>query len=93
MNHPMLTGAIVLAAALVGLHFLRFWKDSRDGFFLCFALSFFIQAAQWLHSGLYQDTSDYSPLYYLWRLLAYGLIAFAILRRNTRPASRDDGAN
>ena len=82
MNSPLLTGAIVLAAAVVGLHFLRFWKSSRDGFFLCFALSFFIQAAQWLHSGLYQGLSDYSPLYYLARLLAYGLIAYAILQRN-----------
>ena len=85
MNSPLLTGAIVLAAAMVGVHFLRFWKDSRDGFFLCFALSFFIQAAQWLHSGLYHGTSDYSPLYYLARLLAYGLIAYAILRRNVGP--------
>lgn len=82
MNNPLLTGAIVLAAALVGLHFLRFWKSTGDGFFLCFALSFFIQSAQWLHSGLYQGTSEYSPLYYLARLLAYGLIALAILRRN-----------
>ena len=90
MNSPLLTGAIVLAAALVGLHFLRFWKDSRDGFFLCFALSFFLQAAQWLHSGLHQDASEYSPLYYLSRLVAYGLIAFAILRRNAavRPGSQ-----
>lgn len=90
MNSPLLTGAIVLASALVALHFLRFWKSTGDGFFLYFAVSFFIQSAQWLHSGVYQGTSEYSPVYYLARLLAYGLIAFAILRRNTRatePAS------
>jgi hypothetical protein len=86
VNNPLLTGAIVLAAAMVGLHFLRFWKSTRDGFFLLFALSFFIQSAQWLHSGLYHGTDDYSPLYYLARLLAYGLIAYAILRRNAEPA-------
>lgn len=85
MNNPLLTGAIVLAAAMVGLHFLRFWKATRDGFFLLFALSFFIQSAQWLHSGLYQGTDEYSPLYYLARLLAYGLIGVAILRRNAQP--------
>lgn len=82
MSSPLLTGAIVLAAALVALHFLRFWKSTRDGFFLYFALSFAIQAGQWLHSGVYTGTSDYSPVYYLARLLAYGLIAYAILRRN-----------
>ena len=85
MNNPLLTGAIVLAAAMVGLHFLRFWKATRDRFFLLFALSFFIQSAQWLHSGLYQGADDYSPLYYLWRLLAYGLIAYAIVQRNAQP--------
>jgi hypothetical protein len=85
MNDPMLSGAIVLAAAMVGLHFLRFWKDSRDPFFLCFALSFFIQAAQWFDSGLHPLATDYSPLHYLARLVAYGLIAFAILRRNALP--------
>nr|WP_298133826.1 DUF5985 family protein [uncultured Pseudoxanthomonas sp.] len=82
MSSPLLTGAIVLASALVALHFLRFWKSTRDGFFLYFALSFAIQAAQWLHSGVYTGTSEYSPVYYLVRLLAYGLIAYAILRRN-----------
>ena len=88
--NPLITGMLVLAAAMVGLHFLRFWKSSRAGFFLCFALSFFIQSAQWLHSGLYHGTSDYSPLYYLARLLAYGLIAWAILRRNALPRNRLD---
>lgn len=82
MSSQLLTGAIVLASALVALHFLRFWKSTRDGFFLYFALSFAIQAVQWLHSGVYAGTSEYSPVYYLARLLAYGLIAYAILRRN-----------
>jgi hypothetical protein len=85
VNNPLLTGAIVLAAAMVGLHFLRFWKATRDRFFLLFALSFFIQSAQWLHSGLYHGADDYSPVYYLWRLLAYGLIGVAILGRNAQP--------
>ena len=91
MNDPLLTGAIVLAAALVGLHFLRFWKATRDRFFLLFALSFFIQSAQWLHSGLYQGTDEYSPLYYLARLLAYGLIGVAILGRNAAREARSPG--
>jgi len=86
MTSPLLSGALVLGSCLVGLHFLRFWKTTRDNFFLYFALSFFIQGAQWLHSGLNADTSDYSPVYYLARLLAYGLIAWAILRRNVGPA-------
>ena len=54
MNEPtvLLAGALAMACALAGLIFLRFWKSSRDGFFLCFAASFWLQGAQWLHSGL-----------------------------------------
>jgi hypothetical protein len=79
----LLTGAIVMGCALIGLVFLRFWKSGRDPFFIYLAVSFWIQGAQWLHSGIARDsTMEYSPYYYLPRLLAYGLIVFAILRKN-----------
>ena len=34
----LLSGALVMACALAGLVFLRFWKASRDPLFMCFAL-------------------------------------------------------
>lgn len=79
----ILYGAIVMACALIGLVFLRFWKSGRDPFFLYLAASFWIQGGQWLHSGIVRDAAlEYSPYVYLLRLVAYGLIAFAILRKN-----------
>ena len=39
-----------------------------------------------LHSGLHSHLSDYSPIYYVMRLVAYGLIAVAIVQKNLRPA-------
>jgi hypothetical protein len=90
----LITGAIVMACATIGLIFLRFWKSSGDRFFIFFALSFWIQGAQWLHSGTLSASSEYSPLYYLARLAAYGLIVFAILNknfgRNAAPSSMRD---
>jgi len=86
----LITGAIVMACAIIGLVFLRFWKSSHDPFFIYFALSFWIQGAQWLHSGTVGASSEYSPVYYLPRLFAYGLIAFAILRKNYGGAGRGD---
>ena len=80
----LLSGALVMACAVIGLCFLRFWKSSRDSFFLWFALAFWIQGAQWLHSGLNADVSDSSPLYYVARLVAYGLIVAAIVQKNLR---------
>jgi hypothetical protein len=78
----LITGAIVMACVTIGLVFLRFWKSSGDRFFIYFALSFWIQGAQWLHSGTLGASSEYSPLYYLARLAAYALIVFAILNKN-----------
>ena len=85
----VISGAIVMACAVVGLHFLRYWKSSGDSFFLYFALSFFLQGGQWLHSAM-AGASDYSPVYYLARLVAYGLIAFAIYQKNYSRARRAD---
>lgn len=89
----LLTGATIMACALIGIVFLRFWKAGRDPFFLYLAASFWIQGGQWLHSGLARDAaSEYSPYYYIPRLLAYGLIAFAILRKNYGREARAAGS-
>lgn len=85
----LLTGALVMACAVIGLHFLRFWKSSRDSFFLYFALAFWIQGVQWLHSGTRDDLTEYSPIYYVARLVAYGLIVMAIIRKNMRRPGGD----
>ena len=40
----MLTGAIAIGWLLAGLFFFRFWRRTRDRFFLWFALSFWLEA-------------------------------------------------
>jgi hypothetical protein len=83
----MLTGAIAMASAVIALFFLRFWRNTGDRFFLWFALSFGIEGAHRVYSALtFQDGED-APLHYLIRLLAYGLIIWAILEKNL-PARR-----
>lgn len=84
---PLLSGAIVMACATIGLHFLRFWKSSRDRFFLYFALAFWIQGAQWLHASLASRPNDYDPINYVARLIAYALIVIAIVGKNARQRS------
>ena len=83
----LMSGALVMACLVIGLCFLRFWKSSRDSFFLYFALAFWIQGAQWLHSGLHAHLTDYSPIYYLMRLVAYTLIVAAIVQKNLQTRS------
>ena len=84
MNEFML-GGITVASALVGLAFLRFWRKTGDRFFLYFALSFWIEGLGRVHEALTEAQQQDVPAYYLVRLLAYGLILFAIVEKNTPP--------
>ena len=78
----LFTGAICMGSILIALFFLRFWRDSGDRFFLYFAASFFIEGLHRLYSALHDAGGEDSPLHYLIRLLAYGLILWAILEKN-----------
>jgi hypothetical protein len=81
MTH-MLAGAIAMASLIIALFFLRFWRASGDRFFLYFALSFAIEGLHRVYAVLRDGGGEDSPLHYLIRLLAYGLILWAILEKN-----------
>jgi hypothetical protein len=85
--NDILTGAIVMGSLVIALFFLRFWRNTRDRLFLYFALSFGIEAVHRLYSAANNDGGESSPLHYLVRLVAYGLIIWAILEKNL-PARR-----
>jgi hypothetical protein len=78
-----LSGAISLASLVIALLFLRFWRRTRDPFFLCFTLSFALEAAgRAVSVGL--QLSDDNPAFYATRVIAYGLIIAAIWQKNRR---------
>jgi hypothetical protein len=79
----ILVGAIAVASFIAGLFFFRFWRNSRDRFFLYFALSFWIEAANRIALGL-ASGDELAPLFYGVRVIAYGLIVLAILQKNRR---------
>lgn len=78
----MLTGAIALGWAVAGLFFFRFWKHTRDRFFLYFAASFWIESLNRVALGLLVNNNESSPFAYVVRLVAYGLILLAIWQKN-----------
>ena len=81
----MLAGAIAMASLIIALFFVRFWRASGDRFFLYFALSFAIEGLHRVYASVYASThagGEDSPLHYLIRLVAYGLILWAILEKN-----------
>jgi hypothetical protein len=87
--NEMLTGAVALASILVGLFFLRFWRNTRDRFFLYFSLSFWLQGLNRIAIGFQATENEDSAAVYLVRLAAYALILMAIWEKNRR--RRDAG--
>lgn len=78
----MLMGGVVLGYAVAGLFFLRFWRQTRDRFFLYFAASFWIEAINRVALGLWESASETNPMFYGIRLISYGLILMAIWQKN-----------
>lgn len=78
----VLLGAITLGSALIALFFLRFWRSSRDRFFLFFALSFALEAVNRLHLVVWGADAEAGPTFYGVRLICYLLILGAILDKN-----------
>lgn len=83
--NQMLMGGIAVASFLVGVFFLRFWRQTGDRFFLYFALSFWIEAANRVVLGLLADAGEDDVLFYSVRVVAYGLILVAIWHKNRAP--------
>ena len=77
----MLSGAVSLSALVAAVFFLRFWVQTRDGFFLLFSIAFAIYAASQFILGC-TDASEYEPFYYLPRLVTFGLIVVAVINKN-----------
>ena len=80
--NELLLGGIATTCFVAGLFFLRYWRSSRDRFFLFFAISFWGEAANRVHMGLTASWTEDEPSHYLVRLLCYGLILFAIWDKN-----------
>ena len=86
--HAFLMGGIAVGSLVAGLYFFRFWLQSRDRFFIFFALSFWIEAANRFTMVALGAVNEEAPLHYLVRLLAYGLILAAVIDKN-RGRKRD----
>jgi hypothetical protein len=83
-----LWGASSMASAVAGLFFLRFWRQTRDRFFLVFALAFWALSLNWLGLAATSNGDETRTYFYLLRLAAFVLIIVAIVDKNrARPAA------
>jgi hypothetical protein len=78
----LVSGAIILGNLVVGLFFLRFWKETADRLFLIFGLAFWLLAVQRISLVLFAGNPDADVYLYLIRLTAFVMIIIAILDKN-----------
>lgn len=79
-----LFGALVATSVAISIFFLRFWRDSRDRFFLLFSLAFATLSVHWAVLAAIQAHAEWRPGAYLVRLAAFALILIAIADKNRR---------
>jgi hypothetical protein len=79
-----LSGAGAMAALVIALFFLRFWRRTGDNFFVYFALSFALEGGLRAYMAATGNAADSSASVYLLRLVSYGLIVLAIVGKNRR---------
>lgn len=80
--NDILVGAIAMASLVAAMVFMRYWRNTGDRFFLWFALSFAIEGAHRIYAAMARAMLEDGPLHYGIRLLAYGLILWAIFEKN-----------
>jgi len=86
-----LHGLNTMGYALAGLFFLRFWRQTRDRFFMRFAAAFWLFAINYATGALFGFDAR-SIVGYVFRLIGFALIISAILSKNVGSV-RDKGRN
>jgi membrane-associated PAP2 superfamily phosphatase len=84
MLESFLSGAISMGFLVSALFFIRFWKTTRDRLFLFFSMAFGLLLAERVVRATLDLRSEWIPAVYMFRLIAFGLILFAIFNKNRR---------
>jgi hypothetical protein len=80
-----LHGVLMLGCFVIGLVFLKFWRVSRDRFFIFFCTAFWLFAAGWALRAFVTSDGDQSYLVYLPRLAGFVMILAGIVDKNRHP--------
>jgi len=81
-----LLGATAMGCLTIALFFAGFWRDTGDRFFALFALGFAIFAANRSILLFLDEAAEGRTYAYAIRLLAFVVIAVAIVDKNRVPA-------
>lgn len=79
-------GVLSMSAAVAGLFFLKFWKESADRLFVFFALAFWSLSAHWTGLAIVNPELESRHQLYILRLAAFVILIVGILDKNARAA-------
>lgn len=82
--HHGLEGACAMACWVIGMCFLRYWRNSRDRLFVFFVAAFWTFALAWAGLAVLQPADDTRHWFYAVRLLAFVLIIIGVVDKNRR---------
>jgi len=88
MIEGFLLGVIATASLIACWFFLKFWKKTRDAFFLAFAFFFLAEAMIRVALLFFTRPNEANPGIYVIRLFALLVILAAILYKNYGRAER-----
>ena len=77
-----LSGATAMGCAVVALFFLRYWRDTCDRLFIFFAIAFAVLGVNRAALALVHPAAESTPYFYVLRLAAFILIAYAVIDKN-----------
>ncbi len=74
-------GLNTMGFAMAGLYFLRFWRQTRDAFFIWFAAAFWLLSANYAIEG-FLNFGPGSIFRYVLRVIGFALIIFGVFSKN-----------
>jgi hypothetical protein len=78
----VISGAIILGYLVIALFFVRFWRQTHVRLFVWFAIAFALLAVERVMLVAAPPVWMHQPQFYCTRLVAFLLIAWAILDEN-----------
>ena len=82
MSADLINGGTTVAALVIALFFLRYWRQTDDRLFLMFSAGFLTFAVSRLILALLPEDGEGRVFIYTLRLLAFALILAAIVDKN-----------
>lgn len=87
MATTFMSGAMMMAAFVSGLFFLKFWRKTKDRFFAIFAIAFWMLACErWLLLKYWINVDETQTWVFFVRLCAFLLIIMGVIDKNRKKA-------